>query len=293
MLIDLTRVDLFAELLARGLQVSRHLPGKHDQSSHGRLGATRRFAKRLAKAAKLNAALDSAPVALKRAPGGHHGDYDGEDWKRAPVGVGSVRALSEYEGPAYQETNTLLRGGYRDPVTGEPATGDEDFLAGTPERIVEIDKTMSASRLPEDVEAHRIVRFGASVFGRDAYYGDMNVYLTDDFDAQDRMFERWGSGERADLTGMSWRERGYSSTTVDPKVAEDFGGRWREFNSAYEGEPIIFRMLIPKGTGAVELAEMGHAAELLLEHDLDMTVVADHGVDADGYRRLDIEVSKP
>lgn len=276
----------------------RHLPGLHDQSTHGRPGAAA-FVKKLAKAVTLQDALDAAPAALRRAPGGHHGDYEGEGWERAPVGVGAVRALSEYEGVEYIDINEYLRHGPRevrpknpaDPY--DPAMFDEEFNESNAARVAEIDKTMAASPLAEDVVVERIVRFGASVFGDEAYYGELNLKNTDDFDEQDALYDRWVAGERPSLEGMSWTERGYSSTTADPKVAEDFGGRWRSANSPGEGEPIIFRMLVPKGTGAVQLAEMGHAAELLLEHDLTMTVVADHGVDTDGYRRLDIEVSKP
>jgi len=244
-------------------------------------------AKRLVDALSGQAALDATPAKLKRAPGGHHGDYTGEDLT-GPPGMGSVRALSEYEGVEYQSANTFLRGGYKDARTGAPASGNEDFLEGVPERIAEIDKTMAVSRLTADVKVSRVIKEGKRVFGEQAWWNaDMN---SDDFDVQDAGFERWQAGERPDLTGLRWKELGYSSTTADPAVAEDFGKRWPASNSEMDGEPVIMTILVPKGTGGVQLAEMGHAAEILLQRDLTYEVVADDGVGSDGFRRIQVRV---
>jgi hypothetical protein len=226
-------------------------------------------------------ALDATPAKLKRAPGGHTGNYDGEALS-GPPGMGSVRALSEYEGVHYAGINGYLRDRKRHELDNDPLYADDI------ERIAEIDKTMAVSRLKDDVRVDRIVQEGKLVFGEQAWWNaDMN---SDDFDVQDAGFERWEAGERPDLTGLRWVERGYSSTTADPKVAEEFGGRWRQSNSPMDGEPVIMRILVPKGTGGVQLAEMGHAAEILLQRDLTFEVVADHGVDADGFRRIDVRV---
>lgn len=227
-------------------------------------------------------ALDATPAKLVRAPGGHTGDYAGEALT-APAGHGSVRALSEYEGYHYSNTNSYLRK-IRDTSPDDPLYADDA------RRVAEIDKTMAVSPLQEDVRVDRIIQHGAQVFGKQAWYGDVVDLDEPDFDVQDEQWERWEAGARPDLTGLRWREKGYSSTTADPKVAEEFGGRWRETNEPSEGEPVIMRILAPKGTGAVQLAEMGHAAEILLQRDLTFEVAADHGVDADGYRRLDVRV---
>ncbi|MER7002216.1 ADP-ribosyltransferase [Dactylosporangium sp. NPDC000555] len=227
---------------------------------------------RLASAVTKQDALDAAPAKLKRAPRGHSGDYTGEGLS-GPHGMGSVRALSEYEGVEYVETNSDLRA--RD--LSDPAVAH---------RVAEIDKTMSVSRLSSDIRVDRIIQKGAAVFGTDVWHP--KEMSDPDFDVQDAAYERWVAGERPNLTGVRWTERGYSSTTADPKVAESFGGRWRQTNSTTDGEPVIMTIFVPKGTGAVQLAEMGHAAEILLQRDLDMEVIADHGVDPDGYRRIDV-----
>jgi len=195
--------------------------------------------------------------------------------------------LSEYEGVEYQRTNTYLRGGYRGIKPGDPVAGT--FLEGTPERIAEIDKTMSVSRLQTDVRVDRVMKEGHSVFGQ-AWYGDVVNLQEKDFDKQDREFERWESGVRPDLTGLRWTDAGYQSTTADPAAALRFGKRWPAGNHGYDGEPIIIHMFVPAGTGGVQLSEMGHDAEILLGRGLTMEVQADHGVGADGFRHLDVSV---
>ncbi|HWB37047.1 MAG TPA: ADP-ribosyltransferase [Rugosimonospora sp.] len=246
------------------------------------------FAERLVHALSGQAALDAAPARLHRAPEGHFGHYEGEALD-APPGHGSVRALSEYEGLEYQQTNTLLRGGYRNPETGEVIT-EADFLADVPKRVEEIDKTMAVSRLQSDVRVDRAIKSGAATFGKQVWYGDIIDLNEPDLDKQDEQFDRWEAGARPDLTGLRWTDKAYQSTTADPKVAPEFGKRWLTANSPLDGEPIILTMLVPKGTGGIQLAEMGHAAEILLERGLTMEVVADHGVGPDGFRHLDIEV---
>jgi 8-oxo-dGTP pyrophosphatase MutT (NUDIX family) len=246
------------------------------------------FAHKMAQALNGQAALDATPAKLRRAPGGHHGDYAGEGID-GPPGVGTARALSEYEGLEYQHTNTYLRGGYRGNLKpgGEPVTGT--FLEGTPERIAEIDKTMAVSRLHSDVRVDRVMKEGFQVFG-DAWYGDVMPMSEKDFEKQDRDFERWEAGERPDLTGLRWTDAAYQSTSADPAVAPRFGKRWPASNSATDGEPIIIHMFVPAGTGGIQLSEMGHDAEILLERGLTMLVEADHGVGTDGFRHLDIRV---
>lgn len=251
---------------------------------------------RLAHALTRQDALDATPAKLKRAPEGHYGKYEGEALS-GPRGMGSVRALSEYEGVEYDGVNTYLRHGPRDvgPINeSDPYDHNrfaKEFNEENAHRVAEIDKTMAVSRLQEDVKVDRTIRYGDKVFGRDAWYGDIIDWSNNtDFDKQDREMAVWESGVRPDLTGLRWKELAYSSTTADPAVAKDFGKRWPKLNSGLDGEPVIMTILVPKGTGGVQLAEMGHAAEILLQRDLTMEVVADHGVDADGFRRIDVRV---
>jgi hypothetical protein len=249
----------------------------------------------LAKALTGQKALDATPAKLIRAPNGHSGSYAGEGLT-GPKGMGSVRALSQYEGVEYVTTNTYLRQGPRtvgtlnpsDPY--DPAQLDKESNEENAARVAEIDKTMSVSKLTSDVKVDRVIQKGSAVFGRDAWYGGVIDWNSTDFDKQDREVEVWESGVRPDLTGLRWKEPAYSSTTADPAVAKDFGKRWPKSNSSLDGEPVIMTILVPKGTGGVQLAEMGHAAEVLLERGLTYEVVADHGVGSDGFRLLDVRV---
>lgn len=252
------------------------------------------IAERIARALTGQAALDSVPAKLKRAPEGHSGRYEGEDLT-GPPGMGKVRALSQYQGVEYQHINSFLRGGY----TGQSGPSDlgdksdESFYEHLKEAagiVAEIDKTMSVSPLASDVRVERVVRHGAQVFGNKIWYGELDLSLTDDFDEQDRLYDRWVAGERPDLTGMQWVDHGFQSTSARPEAVLEFGKRWPAANSPGDGEPIILNILVPKGTKGVQLSELEHEAEILLDRGLVMEVAADKGVGADGFRRLDIRV---
>lgn len=243
------------------------------------------------------AALDAAPAKHTPDPDGHGGSYDNARLE-GPEGMGTARALSEYEGVEYQTTNTTLRGGYRkaDPGDARMQEYQERREREVAERVADIDQTMSASRLTSDVEVERVIQHGAKVFGDDWYRGVID-WKEKDFDEQDRQFERWEAGERPNLTGMKWREKGYVSTTADPAVTKLYGDRFKRANSSSEGEPVAMTIRVPKGTGAVQLSPIAHGpkgptseAELLLQRDLNFVVTADHGIDESGVRRLDIEV---
>jgi len=246
-------------------------------------------------------ALDAAPATYRSGPDAHSGHYEGAVFD-APLGAGNEQALAEYEGVEYQKTNQYLRGGFRDV---KPFEGDApEFLAGTPERIAEIDKTMAVSRLTHDVEVSRAVKSGRDTFGPAWHEGVINAATTD-FDEQDREYERWLAGERPDLTGLTWREDAYVSTSADPVHTEEFGKNWAQLAKEMpgsEGEPIIMTIRVPAGTGAIQLGDIGWttlpngrriigSAELMLQRGLIMRVVADHGVDDKGFRRLDVEAT--
>jgi hypothetical protein len=239
------------------------------------------------------AALATVPAKLHRAPGGHHGDYEGASID-GPSGMGSVDALSKYQGLEYQRVNLFLRGEWR----GQPGPGklppdkdpDDEFYRESIEIAAELDKTMAVSKLQADVRVDRVVKSGKQTFGEKAWYGGVIDWELDDFDEQDRQIETWEAGARPDLTGMRFVDHSFQSTTADPAAAVHHGRRWPGTNSKLDGEPIIMTILAPKGTGAVQLSEMGHEAEILLDRGLTMEVVADHGVDGDGFRRLDVRV---
>lgn len=271
-------------------------------------------------------ALDAAPATYRSGPEAHYGNYEGATFD-APPGAGSDQALAEYEGLEYQETNAYLRTGpmvdrlAAAAARGETVSADSMDRArerdvATAARVAEIDQTLAVSRLTADVEVHRVIKEGAATFGSEAWHGDVMPdrrgpdWSSADRARQDRVFEqedadyeRWQAGERPDLTGMRFRDGGYTSTTANREYATAFGERWarsaRE-SPSFEGEPVLMRMHVPEGTGAIQLGDMGtttvhgrqviNSAELMLEHGLTYEVTADHGVNADGFRELDVMV---
>jgi hypothetical protein len=132
---------------------------------------------------------------------------------------------------------------------------------GFADGIRHLDEALASSPLASDTVVYRGVGAGRKVFG-----------------------DRWDG----DLTGATWTERAYVSTTVDESVAVDitsFGG---------ERTPAVLRLVVPKDIHAVQLSKLADAlsdgeGELLLERGLKLRVVRDRGV-VDGVRRLDVEV---
>jgi hypothetical protein len=171
-----------------------------------------------------------------------------------PLTTEQSEALDDYRADNYQPINRLLRGG--DPAEGN-VYADRETTQGW---IDDIDSAMDQSRLTTEVQAWRGLD-GGVIFGR-------------------RM-----SG---DLTGMEWREDAYVSTSTDPNVSEDFAT-----NGGVNDNPVMMRVVIPAGVGAVELSGQSGAlpeSELMLQRGLTMRVVADNGVDENGIRQIDVEV---
>jgi hypothetical protein len=124
-------------------------------------------------------------------------------------------------------------------------------------RVARIDEAMGASRLATDVHVWR---------------GITNA---------DRLF---GNRLDGDMTGLTWRELAYTSTTADRDVAA-----WFTYPGAGE-RPVLMRIRVPEGTGAVRISELGDQAEILLSRGLTMRVVADRGESPQGHRLLEVEV---
>ncbi len=160
--------------------------------------------------------------------------------------------LDAYIDETYEPINHVLRGGADDdPVFGRYDTDVE----GVQWWIDAVDAAMARSPLPQDVQTWRGIRNAELLFG-DSLGGD--------------------------LTGREWTEDAYVSSTTEAQVARDFtrGGT----------APVLMRILVPEGTGAVEMSDESYEAELLLNRGLRMRVVQDRGVDLDGRRLLDVEV---
>jgi hypothetical protein len=159
-----------------------------------------------------------------------------------------ARAVNTYTGAEYAAINATLRGL---PLPYGYTTED---VAGT---ISGLEDAFGASKLTADVLAWRGMLNGKGVFG---------------------------AALDGNLTGFSWLEEGYGSTSALEKRAKNFAGK--------SGNGVMMRMFIPSGTGAIEASGAQLEAELLLQSKLKATVVADHGVGPDGIRYLDVEVSR-
>lgn len=110
---------------------------------------------------------------------------------------------------------------------------------------------------------------------------DLAVYRG--MDDPEAMFGSGYSRDR-DMTGMSWTDQGYSSTTADRATTSTFtldGG-------------ISARILVPEGHPAVTLSLSDRESEIVLPRGGTFTVVADHGWSVndqgENVRLLDVEV---
>lgn len=118
-----------------------------------------------------------------------------------------------------------------------------------------IDQVMSSSQLRTNVQVWRGIANPQRLFG----------------DALDR-----------DMTGVSWHELAYTSTSTSSRFARDFGIQ------GVGSTPVLMRILVPGRTGAARLG--ADQAEVLLERGLRFRVTRDRGVSPDGYRLIDVEV---
>lgn len=196
-------------------------------------------------------ALKAAPLRLLKSKL----DPAPEGWSKAREQA-AAKALDDYQGDLYQAINGQLRG---------EANGENVI-----ESIVALDDALDASAVPQAFLVFRGIKSPSSVFGA-----------------------AWNN---VDVVGMEWVDDAYASTTVDRRVAEAFAPTWNQPPEP----PVIMRIVQPAGSSAIRLSDMApqevqpygikFEAELLLARGQKRRVVADHGVDADGRRILDVEV---
>lgn len=193
--------------------------------------------------------------------------------KAAPIDIGGHgprstapdtrfdQAIDTYMSGAYKQINEGLRsnGGKADKLTGAPGASPT-AVNGTQavrDAVAKIDQAMAESKLRHDVVVHRGVTDPHIVFG-----------------------DHWSD----DVTGLSWLDHGFGSSTPDESYARSYAG----------SNGVILNILVPSGTSAVYVEETlggGETThnELVLNRGLRYRVVHDHG-SVKGRRTLDVEV---
>lgn len=136
---------------------------------------------------------------------------------------------------------------------------EDKFDVATQKVVDNIDSAMDASVLTNPVRTWRGMNRSSKLFG-----------------------DRFNN----DLTGFAWEEQAYSSTSTEESVAKQFA--ILDFREA-----VIMNIVVPKGTKAIKISDSfgGNQAEIMLQRGTTWKVVKDNGVDPDGYRRLDVEVT--
>ncbi len=167
-------------------------------------------------------------------------------------------ALATYQGEAFSEINSYLRG----TADGGPEITDV---------VKKIDDAMAASPLPKDVLVYRTIKDPGKIFG-----------------------DAWGP----DVTGMEWEDSAFASTTADVRVASQFAqvAQMEEPDMPPvmmrillpKGSPGV--QVSPMGRPDEVWLDFQHEAEILTARGQRRRVVADRGVDENGIRVLDIEV---
>jgi hypothetical protein len=179
------------------------------------------------------------------------------DGKRGFNSPAEEKAANFYIGSGYGFVNSFLRG------------QNDGREAQTQETIKQLDAIMDRSKLQEDIGAFRGVANARLMFG-DALEGDM--------------------------TGLRWTEKGYTSTTVNQDVADDFVDHDAEDEAddwAGNGRgvvPVKMRIALPQGTPAFQASSVDDEAELVLGRNSNFRVIKDRGRDNTGVRVIDVEL---
>lgn len=216
--------------------------------------STDKFDSRVSSAVTGRDALDAAPVGL---PG-----------KPKPIeqktigGVPTLRvmsALSAYNSPdGYKYINNGLRNAKGDvsKLEGEPGQYAKWRTDRVREIVDSLDAGMSESRLKSDVVSYRGLKGDPrNVFG-----------------------DAWSDDD--DLTGLTWSDDAYSSTSTNEEVS---------LESFTSPGGVFMKILVPHGSNAMSIDWSASESEILLSRDSKFRVVRDNGMQ-EGLRFLDVEV---
>lgn len=147
-----------------------------------------------------------------------------------------AKALSSYRAAGFVKVNGDLR-----------KNDGQTTSAATEKIVAPIDAAMSRSQLTSDVSVERGISNGPAMFG-----------------------DRW----QGDLTGTTFVDQGFVSTTTDHTIASEFADR---IPGVSDGG--LSRISVPAGTSAIKLSDQGpfQEAELLLDRGLTYEVTSDTG----------------
>lgn len=159
------------------------------------------------------------------------------------------KALKDYESAFFFAINGFLRRG------AEPQDASGRRML---DLVESIDSAMNESLLPNSVQSWRGMSRADQLFG-------------------DRLSH--------DVTGFSWEEKAFSSTSTEEKIAKQFMNV-----GANPGGEVLMRVVIPAHSKALKISEShnGNQAEILLQRNTRWKVVQDHGINDRGIRRLDV-----
>lgn len=274
-----------------------HLPGRHNQKSHGnRKGkpdnvkrgdvqssdgpkkstakkSTPSYEERVQGAKTGNAALTSAPIhnrktldaaTMEERPAYPGARYNIEaDVPLNGVPGGDVRsAISDYSSNGYENINWALResNGDEDAIPENHPTRPGTYSAKRArDGIKGIDAAMKASPLEDDVVVYRGIADPAKTFG-----------------------PTWSS--TGDNTGLSFVDNAFVSTTTNKNMAGNFAGY---------GAGVRMNIFVPKGKGAIGIEQaagsgLTQESELLLGRGYTYNIKRDY--EENGIRTLDVEI---
>jgi hypothetical protein len=182
---------------------------------------------------------------------------------------GYQNGVDKYGSSVYEVYNRWLRGdkGDLDAIGAEAPKHVRPGIEG-------LDKAIASSHLKSDVVVHKGIVNGRESFG-----------------------DKWS--EHDDMTGVTWTNHGYSSTSSDKQVARNFTDkRWDPYGAGSAGEtPTVLNVYVRQGDHAFSVTDpaappnslVNMQKEVLLPRGTSFSVVADRGL-TEGVRYLDVEV---
>lgn len=182
-------------------------------------------------------------------------------FKRGTMTPQQRKSLQTYETGWFMVIQDVLRRKRMD----DPDKADEV------KHIANIDAAMDESILPQPIQTWRALFMSELLFG-------------------DRL--------KSDLTGFTWEELGYSSTTTNEAMTRVFmTGQPDNLNAKPVDNSVKMVVRVASGVKALETSTStkgsktnGPQSEITLQRDLVWKVVKDNGIDPEGVRHLEVEV---